>query len=284
MRDSVKVLLDTDIGSDIDDAVCLAYLLTQPRCELLGITTATGEAEERARLASALCMHAGKGVPIFPGAHEPLLLTQRQRSAPQASALGRWPHRTDFLRGEAVEFLRHTIRSNPGEVILLTIGPLTNIGLLFAADPDIPSSLRGLVMMCGHFLDPPAKGWGPFEWNAVLDAHAMTIVYKAPVATHRSIGLDVTSQVHMSGEQFRSTFGSIPIFSPIMDWAEVWFRDQRGTAFHDPLAAATIFEPAICHYRSGTVNMNLDEGERFGLTRWDSGGGGPGRSMRLPSA
>ena len=55
-----KVLLDTDIGSDIDDAVCLAYLLAQPECELLGITTVTGEAEKRARMASALCKVAGK--------------------------------------------------------------------------------------------------------------------------------------------------------------------------------------------------------------------------------
>src|SRR5437660_423515 len=49
---TVKILLDTDIGSDIDDAVCLAYLLAQPACELLGITTVSGEADKRAMLAS----------------------------------------------------------------------------------------------------------------------------------------------------------------------------------------------------------------------------------------
>ena len=58
-----KILLDTDIGSDIDDAVCLAYLLSQPKCELMGITTVSGEAYERARLASVLCMEAGKKYP-----------------------------------------------------------------------------------------------------------------------------------------------------------------------------------------------------------------------------
>ena len=62
-----KVLLDTDIGADIDDAVCLAYLLAQPQCELLGITTVSGEAEKRAMLASALCKVAGKEIPIIPG-------------------------------------------------------------------------------------------------------------------------------------------------------------------------------------------------------------------------
>ena len=48
----LKLLLDTDIGSDIDDAMCLAYLLSQPRCELLGVTTVSGDVEARARLVS----------------------------------------------------------------------------------------------------------------------------------------------------------------------------------------------------------------------------------------
>lgn len=59
-----KVLLDTDIGTDVDDAVCLAYLLSHPACELLGITTVTGEAQKRASLASVLCEVAGRNVPI----------------------------------------------------------------------------------------------------------------------------------------------------------------------------------------------------------------------------
>ena len=70
-RMAQKVLFDTDIGSDIDDAVALAYLLAQPECELLGITTVTGEAVRRAQLASALCLDAGKQVPIFPGQEAP---------------------------------------------------------------------------------------------------------------------------------------------------------------------------------------------------------------------
>ena len=84
-----KVLFDTDIGTDIDDAVCLAYLLAQPACELLGITTVSGEPTKRAMLASALCRAAGKDIPIFPGTEEPLLIEQRQPRAQQADALGR---------------------------------------------------------------------------------------------------------------------------------------------------------------------------------------------------
>src|SRR5437660_515159 len=82
----------------------------------------------------------------------PWLGQQRQPSAPQAAALGRWRHAPDFPRAEAVSFLRQTIRAHPGEVILLATGPLTNVAALFAMDEAIPSLLKGLVLMCGMFI------------------------------------------------------------------------------------------------------------------------------------
>ena len=126
-------------------------------------------------------------------------------------------------------------------------------------------------MMCGRFLEPVPKGYAPVEWNAVGDAHASSIVYAAQVKIHRSIGLDVTSQVHMAAPEFRRIFRDIPLFGPILDWAEVWFRDYPGSTFHDPLAAATIFEPSLCTYRAGNVAVDLVPGDSFGLTRWTPG-------------
>lgn len=60
-----KILLDTDIGTEVDDAITLAYLLARNNVELVGITTVAGEAIERAKLASVLCKIAGKNVPIL---------------------------------------------------------------------------------------------------------------------------------------------------------------------------------------------------------------------------
>ena len=213
-------------------------------------------------------------MPIYPGAERPLLLEQRQTHAQQAAALGGWSHQTSFPRGEAVEFLRRTIRQHPGEVVLLTIAPLTNIGLLFSVDPEIPGLLKGLVMMCGRFLEPVPAGYNRVEWNAVVDAHASAIVYRSGVRLHRSIGLDVTSKVSMSPDQFRETYRDLPLFAPVLEWAEIWFRDWPGTTFHDPLAAATIFEPSLCTYRRGTVGIDLAQGENFGLTAWSPEQGG----------
>src|SRR5512142_1257405 len=175
-----KILLDTDIGTDVDDAVCLAYLLSHPDCELLGITTVTGEAAKRASLASVLCTAAGKDVPIYPGAEQPMQGEQRQPVAQQADALARWPHQAEFAQDQAVDFMAQTIRAHPRQVTLLTIGPLTNVGMLFSSYPDSPPLLAGLVTMGGNF-DPELAPEDRFEWNLGADAHASSMVYNAPL-------------------------------------------------------------------------------------------------------
>jgi purine nucleosidase len=261
-----KILLDTDIGSDIDDAVCLAYLLANPDCDLLGITTVTGESFARAQLASALCTVAGRNIPIYPGVEIPLLIQQRQTGAPQSAALSRWPHADSFPGGGAIQFLQSTIRANPGEVILLTIGPLTNIGLLFASDPGIPALLKGLVSMAGVFTNR-LPGVGPLEWNAMLDPHATAIVYSRQVAYHHSIGLDVTCQVKMAASEVRQRFQH-PLLRPVLDFAEVWFQKEGTITFHDPLAAATIFDRDICQFEPGHVEIELTSPRLAGLTYW----------------
>jgi inosine-uridine nucleoside N-ribohydrolase len=265
-----KVLFDTDIGTDIDDAVCLAYLLAQPSCKLLGITTVSGEASKRAMLASALCRAAGADIPIFPGAEEPLLIAQRQPKAQQADALSDWPHASTFPQGSAVEFLRQTIRAHPGEVILLAVGPLTNVGLLFRTDPEIPRLLKGLVLMCGQFFGR-VGGRGPVEWNASCDPHAAAIVYQSAVATHRSHGLDVTQQVRMPAQEVRARFQA-PLLRPVAAFAEVFFQRRDEITFHDPLAAATIFDDGICAFARGNAQVELESRQLAGYMHWQTDG------------
>lgn len=255
---TMKVLLDTDIGSDIDDAVALAYLLCQPRCELLGITTVTGEAVKRAEIASAICTNLGRDdVPIHPGCDRPLLIESRQPTAPQAEALGDRPRRKDFEANSAIEFIRDTVRKNPGEVTLLAIGPLTNVAIAFATDPELPCLLKQMVLMCGRFFNAMGK-----EWNAIGDPHATAIVYgggrQSRPPRHISFGLDVTLQCTMSADDVRQRFTAKPL-QPVLEQAEVWFRQRQQVTFHDPLAAACIFQPELCQYRQGKVAVSVVE-------------------------
>ncbi len=264
----VKVLLDTDIGSDIDDAISLAYLLAQSECELLGITTTTGEAEKRAMLASVLCKAAQKEIPIFPGVEQPLLIAQRQTIARQADALQKWPHEKHFPHNEAIFFLRQTIYDYPGEIVLLTIGPLTTIALLFKIDPEIPHLLKGLVSMCGSYTNFSPIPDISIEWNALVDPHAAAIVYQTILPFHRSIPLNVTHQVTLPKEDFLRCFDKQPLL-PVVDLASVWFDDGGNTVvFNDPLAAATIFDTRICTFQKGTVEVTFMDKQLSGKTNW----------------
>lgn len=281
---TIPILLDTDIGSDIDDAVALAYLLRQPRCELLGVTTVSGEPAKRASLADAICQAAGRtDIPIHVGAGTPLLVAQRQPHAPQVEALagGRWPHRVFGAANTAVDFLRRTIRARPGEITLLAIGPLTNIALLFALDPDIPDLLKEIVIMGGLFSCLWERGWGPAEWNIACDPHAAAMVFASPVTQLTAVGLDVTTRCALPAAEYRRRFAAAggPL-APVADMAEVWFKHTEHSTFHDPLAAALIFEPTLCETVAGTVSVELVSPITLGQTLLRPGGDGCHRAAK----
>jgi purine nucleosidase len=274
MPDRIPILLDTDIGSDIDDAVCLSYLLRQPRCELVGITTVSGrDPRQRAALADAVCRAAGRDdVPIHAGAATRLgdgAVVQPE--VPQAAVLPRFPHRRpeDFAPNTAVAYLRETIARRPGELTLLAIGPMTNLAQLFALDPEIPRRLKSLVLMCGVFTNRLA-GVGPLEWNALCDPLATDAVYRAPVPAHTSIGLDVTMRVQLPTPEcvarFKAAGGPLAVVSAM---TEVWGHHADRVTFHDPLAATVIFKPELCGYAEGQVTVELKSDRLAGLTFFD---------------
>lgn len=270
--DRVPVLLDTDIGSDIDDAVCLAYLLRQERCELLGVTTVSGRPRQRAALADALCRAAGRAdVPIHSGADQGILLGVVQPECPQAAALSRFAHKRpeDFEPYTAVEFLRRRIRARPGEITLLSIGPLTNLGLLFSLDPEIPALLKRLVMMCGVFTRS-VRGAPVREWNALCDPLATAAAYRAAAHEHVSIGLDVTLLCRKSAQEcvqrFREIGGPLEVVAAM---AAVHAAKHPAIVFHDPLAAAVVFEPGLCEYQSGLVEVETRSARVAGMTQFN---------------
>lgn len=268
-----KILLDTDIGSDIDDAVCLAYLLANKNCDLLGITTVTGESEKRAQIASALCKVAGKDIPIFPGSEKPILIEQYQKYAPQAEALNRWDHRKEFPKSQAIHFLQDMIRTYPNEITLLTIGPLTNIGQLFSIDPELPHLLQGIVSMGGVFTNQIA-GVGPLEWNAMGDPHATAIMYNRTVGNHYSVGLDVTCRVVLNAEEVKQKFTS-DLLKCVLDFAHSFFEHSEWLTFHDPLAALSIMDEDVCNFIPGKVEVELGSPRVSGITHWSHDEDGP---------
>ena len=277
--ETIPVLFDTDIGNDIDDAVALAYLLAEPRCELLGITTVTGDTAKRAALADAVCRAGGRtDIPIHAGLREPLLHGRGQSEVPQYAVLAGTEHRMAFgAPADAVLFLRDAIRARPGAVTLLATGAMTNLAALFALDPEIPALLKRVVLMCGVFTGGmPNHGPGGREWNALLDPIATAMVFRrAAPGSLLSVGLDVTEQCILPADECRARFtaagGTLAL---VLRLAEVWFETVPRITFHDPLAAAVIFAPGLCETARGTVSVWANDDALSGLTRWQGGADG----------
>ena len=260
--DRTPLLLDTDIGTNIDDALALAYLLREPRCELLGITTVNGDVARRAAIAEVICRAAGReDVPIHRGAERPLGYGPEPQGVTQYDAVRDRPHRPDRPAGKAAEFMRQTVRGRPpGEVTLLTVGPLTNVALLFALDPEVPAMLNRVVSMAGVFF-PHARR---VETNCRLDPAAAAAVLAWPAgparpAEHTLIGLDVTDGVRLSADEARERFRGRPPLDAVLGIAErAWFPRRGDVPFHDPLAAMAVFAPGMCDYARGRVSVDTD--------------------------
>lgn len=139
-----KVILDTDIGDDIDDAYALALVLSSPEVKLLGVTTAWGDTGLRARLVEGiLCETGQQAIPVFAG-----VPTKTDNTLTQASWARRFPAPADEGMN-AIAWMAKTIRANPGQITLISIAPLSNIGALIEQDPAAFHMLKRVVLMGG---------------------------------------------------------------------------------------------------------------------------------------
>lgn len=217
----MKILLDTDIGCDIDDCLALAYLLAREDVELLGITTVTGKPHLRAQLAKAVCDASGRNIPIHVGLEEPLSgpvrqtgLTRTQNTVAEACSIHYTEHPT------AIEFMKETIEAHPHEITLVSIGPLTNVGTLFSAYPHIPALLEGLAIMGGRYRDDPTfdtARWGKTEWNILCDTKAAEIVFSSCACPCLVIGVEETCRFSIPPKPLKDTLLGYPRWRPVSD-------------------------------------------------------------------
>ena len=261
-----KLLFDTDIGGDPDDALALMYLLREPRCEVLGITTVGRNSQLNAEIASALCHSLGRGrVPVLAGlswehGHLPRE-DVAETPAPQYTwrdELAKWPHGGPLADVSAIDFMRQAIRGNPGEVTLLSTAPFTNVAALFATAPETPSLLKRLVLMGGNFVDG-------HEYNAGTDGNAARAVFEGgglpPPPKLVVFGADTTMPHSMSPEEGRIFMEQSSDFAFVRGWhAENWYARIGRLYFHDPIAAVAIFHPEIASYISSAVSVDVEDG------------------------
>ncbi len=249
------VLLDTDIGTDVDDCLALALILASPEVTLAAVTTVYGDARLRGRMVLKLLAlrHAWRrgvsDVPVAAGAEKPLLGRPPVYWGGHEGQGLLAPGDEDLQSSEehAVDLIVRTVMAHPREITLIAIGPLTNVALALLKEPRLATNLAGLTVMGGVVGGAGALHLPWVEHNFRCDPEAAQIVL-ASGAPIRIVLLDVTTQVRIRPEDTaRIRAAGDPFHRAIADQIDLYSRyQQRGwTYLHDPLAAATVIESTL---------------------------------------
>ena len=280
-----RLVLDTDIGSDVDDALCLALALASPEIDLVAVTTVSRRPRVRAAIARRLLDLAGRqDVPVFAGIGEPLsggdtfvwfgnegkgILSEAEIAAAE-SADG------TALKESAVDALARLLRAHD-ELEVCAIGPLTNLGRLLERDPEACRRVRRLTIMGGH-LRRVAYGGATFphgvDYNLCADAAASMAVLSAGLPI-RLVTADVTLRTWITPDD-RARLGKCgtPLHAALARAIEAWtpvmgqifgglgatMGADNAAFLHDPLALASVYDESFCEFADLDVEAALQDG------------------------
>jgi inosine-uridine nucleoside N-ribohydrolase len=259
-----KVIIDTDIGDDIDDAFAVALALHSPELQILGITTTFGDTETRAKLLDRFLAEIGRpDIPVTTGVSTPPKSTFTQRHYAESGHFAKPSH------PDAVAFLLDQIRRNPGQITLIAIGPLMNVGSAIEKDPATFRKLKRVILMGGSIHRGYGDlGFGPPtppqpEWNILNDIPSAQKLFAAGVPLF-VMPLDATQ---LKLDEVKRAF----LFSqgtPITDALTLLYHQwgQETPTLFDPMSIAFLVNPTLCPVQP--MHIRVDE---KGFTRPDPG-------------
>lgn len=250
MAKKVAVLLDTDMGDDIDDAWALAVCLTHPQIELLGVSTVYADTISRSVIARWLIEASGKNVEVAAGESQPLGRSVSPYRPNQMKAITQQDEqRLKPGRTDGVKFLAEKAEKFDGdELVLLTVGPLTNAAKLLMEHPEAVKKITYIVSMVGTLLpDHPNP-----EYNAAVDPEATRVLFECgkPLIM---VGLDVTLRCRFNETDLKDLSSSEKLLTHRLlaltnAWQDAHRRPDGSVPFpvlHDPLAALVVVEPEL---------------------------------------
>jgi inosine-uridine nucleoside N-ribohydrolase len=247
----VPIILDTDIGTDIDDAFALALIINSPELELLGVTTVAGDTQARARLAAKLLWEAGgawRKVPVYAG--EP--------GKPQPIEQTRWAEgftSPAVHMSGAVDFMKTEINRRPGRITIVAIGELTNVAALLKSEPSMAKKIKLIAMMGGSI----ARGYAPdskpeAEWNIKSNPEAAQTVFSSGVPLLVA-PLDVTAMLQLDGAGRRRVFTHLsPLTNALTILYHLW-GNETPTLF-DPMAVAMLIDLSLCETKQLAIEVD----------------------------
>ncbi len=249
---TVRTILDTDIGTDVDDCLAVAFMVGSPEFQLEGVTTVYGDVALRGAMVRKLFKLRGiDDVPIRLGAGRPLLgLRDVYWEGHEGKGLVEAGKEEPFDDEHAVDFIVRTVMANLGEIHLLAIGPLTNLALAMLKEPRLASNLAHLTIMGGVVRDTDRLDLPIAEHNIVCDPEAAHVVLSSG-APMTLVPLDVTTKCSIKARDVEELRGRGTRFhDAVAEQVERYprFARQGYTWLHDPLAAAVIVEPSLAEF------------------------------------
>lgn len=270
-----RIIIDTDPG--VDDALAFLLALASPEIQLEALTTTQGNVtvDKATRNALSVLELAGASqVPVAAGSVVPLVQPLRASAYVHGeSGLGdaQLPEpKARPVPRHAVDYLIECVLSEPGEISIFPIGPLTNIAMAIRKEPRFAKAVKELVIMGGAILEhgnitPQA------EFNIYVDPHAAHIVFHSGIPI-TLIPLDVTHKCLLLQEHVdRLMQIPSPISRFIRDVIQVYIQYSSdfgyfGCALHDPLTLATVIAPELLTLKEYHVDVDISGGVSIGKT------------------
>jgi purine nucleosidase len=275
----MKLIIDVDTG--IDDALALLYACASPAAEILAVTCVSGNvaAQQVAKNTLGVLDLAGRrDVEVALGRQVPLvrpLMIAPETHGPKGVGYATLnePDRPISER-HAADLIITEARKQPDEVTLITLGPLTNLAVALAREPELPRLLNGLVMMAGSYRS--AGNTAPTsEWNVAVDPEAMQAVLTGwaahpDVPRPVALGLDVTERAKMTPDhlaQVHRRAGDNASASPVLTFIDDALRFYMefhsrydgfyGAFIHDALALAATLDNTLIRTEALAVQVEL---------------------------
>lgn len=278
MTRPTKLIIDTDPG--VDDAIAILMALAAPDVEVVGLTSVGGNVPLARTTRNALALlqvTEFRDIPLAKGASRPL--EGKFKYAPQFHGPGGLsiqlpnPLITPVRQG-AIEFLKDRITEESGEIVLLALGPLTNIARLLTEHPYALEQAKNIVVM-GGAVNVPGNATPYAEFNIYCDPVSAEIVLSSglPVtlvdlSACRQVGIDRRPALELQSDH--------PLGQLALDILQAWFKkkpERQRFEFYDPLAMAIALEPTIATVTKIDVDVGLEKSEWLGAT-WETGGPG----------
>jgi purine nucleosidase len=284
-----RILIDTDIGSDIDDALALLLALNLNDLDIIGISTVYGPVETCAKIAHKIVSAAGRSIPIAAGISEPIhsfmpvwvagtegkgVLTEEDKNA-SLSDLG--------IETEAVEKIITWVLKYSGDISLLALGPLTNIAHAIKKEPALVVSLKEIVFMGGGLTYPRPVPDHLVEGAVYRSRHSHNILCDMVAAQQvldsdlpmRIVTNDATCQLWLEGagiERFQTT--TLSYAKIVGQMLDVWLKYRtdifnqpiKGTCPHDAFTLAVALNRVRYSSCRGVLEVDYnDAGTMFEL-------------------